>query len=205
MDPGLYGCAAVWVRPGPRTLPDNPDTTAARPNANILASTGGRVPLETEEDTMKILATILGAAMAGGLATMASIHGAHAELQHHGGAAMMAPQIVDTMVDELLDGTGTYNLTEDQKQKITAVRDRIRSQAEALHAAHDATHEEMKKEWDLATMDKVKMRALVDARVDDLRHLLLNAVDGVVEIHDTLTADQRKALSDRFEAQHVEK
>ncbi len=118
---------------------------------------------------------------------------------------MMVPQIVEKMVDELLDGPGAYNLTEDQKQKITAVRDRIRSQAETLHAAHDATHEEMRKEWDLATMDKVKMRALVDARIDDVRHVLLKAVDGVVEIHDTLTAEQRKALSDRFEAQHGEK
>ncbi len=153
---------------------------------------------------MKLLATIFGAAMAGGLATMVSIHGVHAQMQH-GGGAMMVPQIMDKMVDELLDGSGGYNLTEDQKQKITAARDRIRSQAEALHAAHDATHEELKKEWDLATMDKLKMRALVDARVDDLRHVLLNAVDGVVEIHDTLTAEQRKALSDRFAAQHGEK
>jgi Spy/CpxP family protein refolding chaperone len=155
---------------------------------------------------MKILATILGAAMAGGLATVAAVHGKHAEFRHHqGGGAMMMPHIVDALVDEVLDGAGAYNLTEDQKQKITAVRDRIQSQAEALHVAHDATHEEIKREWENATMDTVKMHAMVDARVDELRRVLLSSVDGVAEIHDTLTAEQRKTLSDHFEARHGEK
>ena len=40
---------------------------------------------------MKVLATVLGAAMAGGLATMVSIHAGNAELQHHGGGAMLVP------------------------------------------------------------------------------------------------------------------
>lgn len=155
---------------------------------------------------MKMLATILGAVTAGALATVVSVHGAGAESRHHGdAAAMMLPHIVDHLAGELLDGGGAYDLTQDQRQKITAVRDRIRSQAEALHVAHDATHEELKKEWVAAAMDGVKMHAMVDARVDELRRVLQSSVDGVVEIHDLLTAEQRQTLADRIEARHEEK
>ena len=154
---------------------------------------------------MKILMTMLGAAMAGGLATAAAVHGAHVEFKHHdGGGAMMMPHVVDAVVDQLLDDVA-YNLTDAQKAKVTAVRDRIHSQAEALHVAHDATHEALKAEWDNAAMDTVKMHAMVDARVDELRRVLQGAVDGIAEIHDTLTAEQRKILSDHFEARHGEK
>ena len=156
---------------------------------------------------MKILATILGAALAGGLTTMGAMHAKHGGDygRHGGGGAMMMPHIVDEMADEILDGASGLNLTEDQKQRVISVRDRVKSQAAALHVAHDATHEELKKEWDAASMDTVKMHTMVDARVDELRGVLQTAVDGVVEIHDTLTPAQRKTLTERFEARHGEK
>ena len=154
---------------------------------------------------MKILATILGAAMAGGLATVAAVHTGHVGMQHHEAGAMMMPHIVNALVDEIVNDASAYNLTEDQKQKITAVRDRIQSQADALKVAHDATHEELKKEWDGASMDTVKMHAMVDARVDELRRVLQASVDGIVEIHDVLTPEQRKTVSDHFQARHGEK
>ena len=151
---------------------------------------------------MKIASLILGAA---GLALAAGVGAIQVYAGHghgggpHGGGALMVPQMVEWLANKALDDV---NATESQRTRILAVRDRVMSQAKNLHQAHDATHAEFKKQWDQDTMDAAQLHSLVDARIEELRRALHTAVDGVVEVHDTLTPEQRRTLTARVEAMH---
>lgn len=153
---------------------------------------------------MKVATMMLGAAglaLAAGLVTVAGQHVGHEGHGPHGGpdGPMMMPQMVEWLVDNALENV---NATDAQRAKVLAVKDRVLSQAQALHGAHDATHAEFKKEWDLDRMDAGRLHSLVDARMDELRKVLHTAVDGIVEVHDTLTPEQRRTLTARVEAMH---
>ena len=141
--------------------------------------------------------------LAGGLVAVAGLHGhgahgGHAEMKGAGGP-MMIPHMVSWLVDQTLSEVGA---TEAQRTQVIAVKDRVLSQAMALHGAHDTTHAEFKAQWDAERMDAPRLHALVDARVDELRRVLHTSVDGIVEIHDTLTPQQRRTLTERIEAMH---
>jgi len=113
---------------------------------------------------------------------------------------MAVPQILAWMVDTAVDEPG---VSETQRSRLLAVKGRVMSQAEVLHAGHTATHEEFKRQWESETMDTAQLHALVDARVEDLRRVLQSAVDGLAEIHETLTPEQRRATIERLESMHA--
>ena len=156
--------------------------------------------------TMTIILCAAGLALAVGLAAAAAAHGGSGGHGGHGPhaaeGALAVPEMVAWLVDQALDGPG---VSDEQRGRVLAVKDRVMSQAEALHAEHAATHEEFKRQWDAEKMDAARLHSLVDARMEELRRVLHTAVDGVVEVHDTLTPDQRRALTARLEAMHGEK
>lgn len=148
---------------------------------------------------MKIATLILGA---GGLllgAGLVAVAGQHVAHEGHAEGPMALPHMVEWLVDNALENVGA---SESQRAKVLAVKERVMSSAQALHGTHDATHEEFKRQWDLATMDAPRLHSLVDARIDELRRVLHTAVDGIVEVHDTLTPEQRRMLTARVEAMH---
>ncbi|MBZ5639762.1 MAG: hypothetical protein LAO51_13530 [Acidobacteriia bacterium] len=115
---------------------------------------------------MKTTTMILGAAglaLAVGLVAVAGTadHGGHGGHGPHGAEGPLAvPQMVAWLVDGALDGLG---VSDEQRGRVLAVKDRVMSQAQALHAEHAATHEEFKRQWDADRMDAARLHALVDA------------------------------------------
>jgi len=158
---------------------------------------------------MKIATFGLGAAglvLAAGLGVVSVVHGGPggAGPHGHGGGAgaegpMAIPHMVEWLVDNALDGV---NATDAQRTKVQAVKDRVLSQAATLHQAHDSTHEEFARQWQMDKMDAAQLHALVDARIEDLRRVLHTAVDGVVDVHDTLTPAQRQTLMEKVKVAH---
>jgi hypothetical protein len=153
---------------------------------------------------MKTAAVVLGAAglvaLVAGLVTVAQVHGGHAGHGPHGAQGPMAvTHMVAWLVDNTLDGVGA---SETQRARVLAVRDRVMSAANVLHTGHDATHEVFRRQWELDTMDSRVLHDLVDDRLEELRRVLHTSVDGVVEVHDTLTPEQRQALTARIQAMH---
>ena len=112
---------------------------------------------------------------------------------------MAIPHMVEWLVDNALDGV---NATEAQRTKVQAVKDRVLAQAATLHEAHDQTHAEFARQWQMDKMDAAQLHALVDARIEDLRRVLHTAVDGVVDVHDTLTPAQRQTLMEKVKVAH---
>jgi hypothetical protein len=155
---------------------------------------------------MKTRTIMLGAAgigLAVGLMTIAGaqVHDIHGGMGPHGpGGVMAVPQMLAWVVDTAVDGPG---VSDAQRSRLLAVKARVMSQAETLHAEHAATHEEFKRQWEAGTMDTAQLHALVDARVEDLRRVLQSAVDGLAEVHETLTPEQRRATIERLQSMHA--
>ena len=146
------------------------------------------------------LAAGLGVAAGAGAEAVREMHGAHGgEGMHGAGGPFALAEGVSWLVDGALDDVQATN---EQRARVLAVKERILASAKALHDGHEATHAEFFRQWTSGTVDKKVLYAQVDARVEELRATLHIAVDGLTEIHDTLTPDQRQRLTDKLSAMH---
>jgi periplasmic protein CpxP/Spy len=110
------------------------------------------------------------------------------------------------MVSWFVSGTlDDLKATDAQRAKVLAVKDRLLAQAEKLREGHEAAHAELSTQWSSDKVDTAMLHALVDARVDELRGVLHQAVDGLAEVHDTLTPEQRRQLVSMIEELHGER
>ncbi len=119
---------------------------------------------------------------------------------HHGhrDPAQMAAFVTNRVEDALDD----LDATPDQRAKILAVKDRMLDAAKAVHADQAATHQAFLEAWKSEKPDAAKLHQLVDQRVEEMRKLAHQAVDAGVEVHDTLTADQRAKVTKKIERWH---
>ncbi len=131
-------------------------------------------------------ALVAGLAMAGGQRMLHGIHGGHGKA---------VAWIVNGALDEI-------KATDAQRAKVLAVKDRMLAQVEKLHASHEATHAEIERQWAADKMDAAALHALVNSRIDELRGVLNQGVDSLIEVHDTLTPEQRTQLADLIEEWH---
>lgn len=118
-------------------------------------------------------------------------HGMHG----HGGG----PEGLDWFVNGALDD---LQATDAQRAKVLAVKDRLAGQVHKLHGEHEVVHAAFLREWGEDKMDTAALHALVDSRLEELRGALHQTVDGVAEIHDTLTPDQRQRLVAKVQEMH---
>lgn len=108
-------------------------------------------------------------------------------------------QLVTWKLDDKLD---TLDATESQRQSIHAVKDRLFSDGVLLMQEHRAVREESFQQLASDTPDRQKLHALVDARIEAMRAFAHQATDAALEVHGTLTPQQRKALAEQFR-EHV--
>jgi Spy/CpxP family protein refolding chaperone len=106
---------------------------------------------------------------------------------------------LDWFVNGALDDLGA---TEAQRTQVLAVKDRLAAQMQKLHGEHDVVHAAFLREWKADKMDAAQLHQLVDARLPELRATLHQMVDGVAEIHDTLTPEQRRRLVEKVQEMH---
>ena len=114
------------------------------------------------------------------------------------------PARVEKMVTHRVeDALDDLKATPEQRQRILAVKDRLLASGRALHADHRTVAKEALGLWEAASFDRARALALVDARIDAMRAMAHQAVDGIAEVHDTLTPEQRAQVTKRLQ-RHLE-
>ncbi len=121
-----------------------------------------------------------------------------AQALHHPGPAMMA-KFVSWKVGDTLD---SIKATDAQRAVVGAAKDRLLAEAQKQADAHVAVHEAMLAQWNADTVDRAKLHALVDARIDDFRASAHLAIDSLSDVHDVLTPAQRAQVADEFQKLH---
>lgn len=144
---------------------------------------------------MKSLIAMAGVAVASIALTAAGMTG----VMHHGGMHAHMGAGIDGFVSEALDD---LQATEAQRTRVLAVKDRLSAGFKSLHGEHAAVHAAFLREWQKGAMDTTQLHGLVDAKIEELRGSLHQVVDGVAEIHDTLTPEQRQKLTARVQEMH---
>jgi len=124
-----------------------------------------------------------------------------AGVMHHGGMHAHAggQEGIDWFVNGALDD---LQATDAQRTKVLAVKERLSAGFEKLHGEHAAVHAAFLQEWGKDTMDTAQLHRLADAKIEELRGSIHQVVDGVAEIHDTLTPEQRRRLTERVQEMH---
>jgi protein CpxP len=119
---------------------------------------------------------------------------------HRGSGAHRDPaevtKAVNEHVDEALDD---LHATPAQREKVNAVKDRLLADGLKLRGDREALHGELLAAWKGETVDRARLHQLVDQRIDALRALAHEAVDGVADVHDVLTPEQRAQVAKKLE------
>lgn len=119
---------------------------------------------------------------------------------HHRHDPARMEKLVSSRVDDALDD---LKATPEQRQKIVAVKDRLLASGRTLRADHRAVAREALGLWEAAGFDRTRALALVDARIDAMRALAHEAVDGIAQVHETLTPEQRAQVTKKLQ-RHLE-
>jgi Spy/CpxP family protein refolding chaperone len=136
-------------------------------------------------------------ALVAGFVVLTGFHGGCGSHASRDPAQMAA--FVSARVDDLLDDV---DATPAQRTQVNAVKDRLLEAAQKAHAGQDQARAAALAEWKAETPDAAKLHKLVDARIDEMRAFAHQAVDGAVEVHGVLNAQQRAKLTKKIERWH---
>jgi Spy/CpxP family protein refolding chaperone len=117
--------------------------------------------------------------------------GACASRSDHGERADKAYGFISSRVDDALDD---IDATDVQREKVNAVKDRLFEEAMSLREDNREARLSALEELERDQPDANKLHALVDSRMDEARKMMHEAVDGVLEVHGSLTPEQRAEL-----------
>ena len=145
----------------------------------------------------KIVAIVAGAALAAvGFVALSGFAGGCGAHRHGPRDPAEVAAFVTDRVDGVLDDV---DATPAQREKIMAVKDRLLGEATKLHADRDALHGELLGMWKGDMVDRARLHAIVDQRVDAMRAAAHAAADGAADVHDALTVEQREKLAKKAE------
>lgn len=114
---------------------------------------------------------------------------------HHGDPAAVA-KFVTERVDDALDD---LDATPAQREKILAVKDRLLAEGAKLRGDREALHGELLAAWKAETVDRARLHAIVDERIEALRAFAHAAADGAADAHDVLAPEQRAKVTKKLE------
>lgn len=114
---------------------------------------------------------------------------------HHGDPAKLAAFVTER-VDDALDD---LDATDPQRAKIHAVKDRLLAEAAKARGDREALHAELLATWKADAVDRARLHAIVDERIDALRVFAHAAADGAADAHDVLTPEQRAKVAKKLE------
>jgi Spy/CpxP family protein refolding chaperone len=106
---------------------------------------------------------------------------------------------VTERVDDALDD---LDATAPQRERILAIKDRLLAEGTKAHAGRDALHTELLAMWSADAVDRARLHAIVDERIEAMRAFAHAAADGVAEAHDVLTPEQRAEVAKKAERMH---
>jgi len=131
-------------------------------------------------------------------AVTAFAHGGHA------GRHWMMKRMVNAAIDEALD---TAKATPEQRSRIHSARDRALTEVETHMAGRRTQFADVLSAFESDRLDPAQLQAMRTRHEDEHRRVA-DALQGfVVEAHDTLTAEQRRAVAEwirsrRFHPMH---
>jgi Spy/CpxP family protein refolding chaperone len=109
---------------------------------------------------------------------------------HGPGAAMLGHHLDDVLDD--------VEATPEQRQKITAVKDRLLEKGRALHGARRDGMRELLAQWESPTPDAAAVHAHIDARAKEMQAFAHEVADGLAEVHSILTPEQREKIAKKW-------
>ena len=109
-------------------------------------------------------------------------------------AAWVEERVV-SRADDILDDV---DASEPQRKTVIAATQRVVREAVALRGVGNESRQLILGEWKAQRPDGDRMHRLIDRRIDDLRKVLHMAADAFVEVHETLTPEQRAEVLDEL-------
>jgi protein CpxP len=140
-----------------------------------------------------LVALSAGALVAVAFVTLTGFHGG--PFRHLHDPAEQAAFITNR-VDDALDD---LDATPAQRTQIHAIKDKLVADVQAHRADRQATHQALLDAWKADAPDKAALHALVDQRAAEMTAMAHEAVDAAVQVHDTLTPDQRAKVTRKLE------
>jgi hypothetical protein len=123
-----------------------------------------------------------------GVMTLGACGGHHAYSAKH---PERAYKYVSYRVESVLDD---LDATEAQRGEVHAVKDRVYDDIKSLRNNTRKAGRTALAEFKKSDPDGKKLHSLVDARMDEMRIKMHKLVDGLMEVHGTLTPEQRGEL-----------
>ncbi len=109
--------------------------------------------------------------------------------------AAKVKRIADAKLENTLDD---LDATDAQRKIIGAVQSRLLAEGTPLFTSNGDVKKVLFEQWKAERPDPTKVHAVVDERFDAFRAFAHKVVDAAVEVHATLTTEQRQELSERF-------
>lgn len=100
------------------------------------------------------------------------------------------------------DAMSELDATPAQKDKAKALTNDVLVEARSMLKQSDASREALLTEWKSTKPDRTKVRAIIDTQLEALRTVAYKAADSAIELHATLTPEQREQVSKRLEQRH---
>ncbi len=120
-----------------------------------------------------------------------------------GRGMMRDPKKVDSFITwRITDALDDVKATEQQKQQILAIKDRLMPEVTRLMQERKSHHDEVKQLWLSGNVSQAEVRARIDQRMEEMRGLAYKVADGVLEAQKVLTPEQRAQLAERAEQMH---
>ncbi|NMO20872.1 periplasmic heavy metal sensor [Pyxidicoccus fallax] len=104
-------------------------------------------------------------------------------------------QMITWKLDDKLDD---LDATDAQRQSINAVKDRLFDEGKQLMEEQHSARAEAFTQLASDNPDAQKLHSLVDVRIDAMRAFAHKLTDAVLEVHRTLTPEQRKELATEY-------
>ncbi len=117
----------------------------------------------------------------------------------HSRKAAIMKRIINAHIDEVLDDA---KVNDSQRQTIYAARDRVFAAFENQRGAHRAHMEDALQLFESDRVDADKLSALRSQREAEIKQLADTVTQSIVEVHDVLTPQQRRVVTDHLRSLH---
>jgi protein CpxP len=107
-----------------------------------------------------------------------------------------ARQFINWRVDDALD---ELEATDAQRAKAHALKDRLFDEGMKLRESKEGVHAALVDQWRSERPDPAAVHSQVDRMADEFRAFAHKAADAALELHQTLTPEQRAELLQRAE------
>lgn len=108
-------------------------------------------------------------------------------------------KLVDWKINDFLDD---ISATSDQRAQINSIKERLVTEAIALHSSNKPNHQVMLDQWQSDAPDLTVINAIIDTTAQRKTAFAKTVADAIVELHAILTPEQRAAVTEHILSNH---